>query len=220
MLPMSRQIPIDHKLADYIQQVTLREHPVLKRCREETQKLDEAVMQIDPTQGQFMQMLVKLTGARCILEIGTFTGYSSLSMAMALPEGGRIVACDINDKWAAKARGYWEEAGVADRIDLRIGDALRLVNEFKEEGQVFDLVFIDADKGNYNAYYEAALEMVPAGGLVLLDNTLWSGRLVDSSHTTKEDIVLRGLNEKLHRDNRIDLSLVPIGDGVTMARKR
>lgn len=217
-----RTIGIDDRLYDYLLGVSLREPGVLSRLRAETAKLPQAGMQIAPEQGQFMALLVKLTGTRSILEIGTFTGYSALAMALALPAGGRLIACDVSDEWTALARRYWREAGVEGRIELRLAPALDTVRSLLGEGGAgsFDLVFIDADKGNYLAYYEASLELLRPGGFMLVDNTLWDGRVADPANDEDNTLAIRAFNAALHDDARIDLSLVPIGDGLTLARKR
>lgn len=218
----NRSIGIDDRLYTYLLDVSLREAGVLARLRAETMKLPQAGMQIAPEQGQFMALLVKLTGALSILEIGTFTGYSALAMALALPAGGRLVACDVSDEWTALARRYWREAGVERRIELRLAPAIETVRALLGEGGAgsFDLVFIDADKGNYRAYYEAALELLRPGGLVVVDNTLWDGRVADPAADDDNTRAIRAFNTALHDDARIDLSLVPIGDGLTLVRKR
>ncbi len=217
-----RTIAVDDRLYGYLLEVSLREPGVLARLRAETLKLPQAGMQISPEQGQFMALLVKLTGARSILEIGTFTGYSALAMALVLPAGGRLVACDVSDEWTALARRYWREAGVEGRIELRLAPALETIRALLGEGAggSFDLVFIDADKGNYQAYYEAALELLRPGGLVLADNVLWDGRVADPANDEDSTRAIRAFNAALHDDARIDLSLLPVGDGLTLARKR
>ena len=174
-------------------------------------------MQVAPEQGQFLQLLVRLLGARRILEIGTFTGYSALSMALALPRGGRIVCCDLSEEWTSVARRYWKKARVADRISLRLGPALVTLKELKGP---FDLVFIDADKSNYAKYYERSLRLLRKGGVIAVDNTLWYGRVIDRRDRSVDTRAVRAFNRKLHRDPRVDLSLVPIGDGLTLALKR
>lgn len=218
----NRTICVDDRLYDYLLDVSLREPGVLARLRAETLKLPQAGMQISPEQGQFMALLVKLTGTRSILEIGTFTGYSALAMALALPAGGRLIACDVSDEWTALARRYWREAGVEGRIELRLAPALDTIRALLGEGGAgsFDLVFIDADKGNYRAYYDAALELLRPGGLMLIDNTLWDGRVADPANDEDNTRAIRAFNAALHDDARIDLSLLPIGDGLTLARKR
>jgi caffeoyl-CoA O-methyltransferase len=218
----SRTIALTDALYEYLLEVSLREPDVLLRLREETASDRLARMQISPEQGQFMALLVRLAGARRCLEIGVFTGYSSLVTALALPDDGRIVACDVDERWTAIARRYWSEAGVADKIDLRLAPALVTLDGLIASGQSgsFDLVFIDADKENYLPYYERSLLLLRTGGLIVVDNTLWSGRVADPEVADEDTVALRHFNECLHRDERVDLSLVPIGDGLTLARKR
>lgn len=180
-------------------------------------------MQIAPEEGQLLALLVRLLEARNILEIGTFTGYSALSMALALPPGGRLLTCDINREWTDIARRYWHEAGVDERIELRLGratDTLRSLQARESLANHFDIAFIDADKEAYRDYYEHALELVRPGGLLVIDNTLWSGRVAESGQTDPDTVAIRELNRYLHTDERIDLCLVPIADGVTLAHKR
>lgn len=217
-----RSISLDDRLYDYLLGVSLREAPILSRLRAETAALPNAGMQIAPEQGQFMAMLVRLTGARRILEIGTFTGYSALVMAAELPWDGLLIACDVSAEWTAIARRYWQEAGLAKRIDLRLGPAVLTTRSLIEGGGAgsFDLVFIDADKESYGAYYAAALTLLRPGGLVMIDNTLWDGRVADEAVQDANTAAIRAFNEALLGDARIDLSLVPIGDGLTLARKR
>jgi caffeoyl-CoA O-methyltransferase len=218
----NRTIPLTDSLYDYLLSVSLREPALLRRLREETAHLAEADMQIAPEQGQFMALLVRLLGARRCLEIGVFTGYSSLVVALALPADGRIVACDVSERWTSIARRYWSEAGVSDRIDLRLAPALETLDQLRADGQAgsFDFAFIDADKENNLRYYERALELLRPGGLVVVDNTLWSGRVADPENSEVDTVAQRHFNEQLHLDERVDLSLVPIGDGLTLARKR
>ena len=218
----NRTIALDDRLYDYLRAVSLREPALLARLREETSALPAARMQIAPEQGQFMAMLVRLLNAREILEIGTFTGYSALAMALALPPDGRIVACDINDEWTAIGRRYWREAGVAERIDLRLAPALQTLEALLADGgqDRFDFAFIDADKTGYRAYYEACLKLVRPGGLIAVDNTLWDGRVADNSVQDADTCAIRAFNAALHDDVRVDVSLVPIGDGLTLARRR
>ena len=217
----NRTITIDDRLYEYLLGVSLREPGVLARLRAETMKLPRAGMQISPEQGQFMALLVKLMGARLILEIGTFTGYSALVMALALPDDGRLVACDVSEEWTATARRSWKEAGVEARIELRLAPALQTLRDLLEAGSTgsFDLIFIDADKGNYLAYYEAGLKLLRPGGLIAVDNTLWDGRVADDAVNDDDTKAIRAFNAALRDDARVDLSLVPIGDGLTLARK-
>jgi len=219
---MGRAITMDETLYRYLVDHSVREHPVLAELRAETAKLPKAVMQIGPEQGQFMALLARLMGARRCIEIGVFTGYSSLAVALALPENGSIIALDVSDEWTSIARRHWRRAGVEGKIDLRLGramDTLDTLISLQESGR-FDLAFIDADKGNYLGYYERCLELVRPGGLILLDNTLWSGAVADPANQEPDTVALRALNEALHHDDRIDLAQLPVGDGLTLARKR
>jgi len=218
----SRTISVDDALYDYILGVSLRESNALVRLRAETKSLPDASMQISPEQGQFMTLLARLIGAQRAIEIGTFTGYSAICVASALPPGGVLVACDVSDEWTAIARRYWAEAGVEDRIDLRLGPALDTLDALVDEGGAgtYDLVFIDADKTGYADYYEGALTLLRPGGLICVDNVLWGGSVVDPAKQSDDTKAIRAFNEKLHNDERVDLSLVPIGDGLTLARKR
>ena len=218
----NRSIMLTDSLYEYMNDVSLREPPLLLALREETSELTQRSMQISPEQGQFMALLVRLTGARRCLEVGVFTGYSSLATALALPEDGRIVACDVSEEWTAVARRYWQRAGVDHKIDLRLAPATETLDALVAEGRggTFDFAFIDADKTNYLAYYERTLALLRTGGLVLIDNTLWSGKVADPEVADADTVALRHFNEVLHRDERVDLSLLPVGDGLTLARKR
>jgi caffeoyl-CoA O-methyltransferase len=218
----SRNNYIQEHIYDYILDTSLRDAPLLERLRGETAKMPMGGMQISPDQGQFMALVVKLIGARRILEVGTFTGYSSLVMAQALPADGGIVACDVNEEFTAVARRYWAEAGVEDKIDLRIGPATETLSQMVAEGASgsFDIAFIDADKPNYATYYERSLELVRSGGLIMIDNVLWGGRPADTSEQDEATLAIRALNASLHDDERVDLSLLSIGDGLTLARRR
>jgi len=206
----------------YLLNISLRESPVMRRLREETASMEQANMQIGPEQGQFMTLLLELIGARSALEVGTFTGYSTLAMAVALPENGTLVACDVSEEWTAIGRRYWEEAGVAHKIELRLAPALETLDALLAEGnaETFDFAFIDADKEGYDAYYERALELVRLGGLIALDNTLWEGKVADPAVTDVDTEAIRAINAKLALDERVTLSLIPVGDGLTLARKR
>jgi caffeoyl-CoA O-methyltransferase len=218
----TRTIALDDRLYHYLQAVSLREPDVLVRLRAETARLPAAGMQVSPEQGQFMALLVRLLGARRCLEVGTFTGYSALACALALPPDGRLVTLDISAEWTAVARRHWLEAGVADRIDLRLGPAAGSLAALLAEGAAdsFDFAFIDADKTGYDGYYELALQLVRPGGLIAFDNVLWSGRVADPNAQDADTTALRALNRKLHADPRVDLSMLPIGDGLTLARRR
>lgn len=218
----TRSIQLTDPLYDYLLAVSLRETDLQRRLREETAANPMSRMQISPEQGQFMALLARLIGARRCIEVGVFTGYSSLAVALALPADGSIVACDVSEEWTAVARRYWAEAGVAARIDLRLAPALETLDSLLADGGQgsFDLAFIDADKTNYLAYYERVFELLRPGGLVVVDNTLWSGRVADPAVVDEDTVALRHFNECLHRDQRVDLSLLPVGDGLTLARRR
>ena len=213
----ARTVELTEALHRYLLGVSLRETGTQRALRRYTQRLPRATMQVAPEQGQFLQLLVRLLGARRILEIGTFTGYSALSMALALPPGGRIVCCDLSEEWTSIARQYWKRAKVDGRISLRLGPALETLKGLKGR---FDLAFIDADKSNYANYYERCLRLLRKGGVIAIDNTLWYGRVIDRRDRSVDTRAVRAFNRKLHRDRRVDLSLVPIGDGLTLAVKR
>jgi caffeoyl-CoA O-methyltransferase len=219
---LKKTLGLDEHLYNYFLSVSLREPDILRQLREETARLPNAIMQIAPEQGQFMALLIKLLGATKTLEVGVFTGYSSLCVALALPENGKLVACDVSEEYTGVARRYWQSAGVADKIDLRIAPALETLDELLAAGQAetFDFAFIDADKRNYEGYYERSLQLIRPGGLIAIDNVLWSGRVADPQDQEKNTQALRVLNEKLHGDERITLSMVPIADGLTLALKR
>jgi len=219
---MSRHFSFDEHAYRYVVNTSVRETDVARRLREETQKLPAAQMQIGPDQGQFMQLLVQLIKARRTLEIGVFTGYSSLWVATALPDDGEIIACDVSEEYTSIARRYWVEAGVDQKIDLRLRPALETLDELLDNGQAgtFDFAFIDADKGNYNNYYERVLKLIRPGGLIAIDNTIWSGRVADPNENDDDTIALRELNEKLYRDERVALSMLTVGDGLTLAMRK
>ena len=220
---MSKQTTgLAETLADYIQSISLREPDILKQLREETAKLSMARMQISPEQGQLMALLVQLMGAKKTLEIGVFTGYSALAVALALPVDGKMIACEISEEYTAIAKDFWGRAGVSEKIDLRIAPALETLEKLIAEGKAgsFDLAFIDADKRNYENYYERVLTLLRPGGLILIDNVLWSGKVVDPTITDKQTQAIREFNQKLHQDSRISLSVVAIADGLTLALKR
>ncbi|GLZ88400.1 hypothetical protein Pres01_44510 [Metapseudomonas resinovorans] len=214
----NRTLNLDDALYGYLLEVSLRESPLLERLRSETASLPMARWQIAPEQGQFMALLVKLTGARRILEVGTFTGYSALCMAAEMPADGRMICCDLPGDYNAVALRYWQEAGLARRIELRLAPALDTLAGL-EDGS-FELIFIDADKSNYPAYLEEALRLARQGGLVLFDNVLWSGRVLDTESDDTDTRAIQALNLALKTDPRVDLSLLPVGDGLTLCRKR
>jgi predicted O-methyltransferase YrrM len=215
-------LPLTERLHQYLLANSLREHPALRQLRDDTSGLPGAGMQIAPEQGQFMTLLIELTGARRVLEVGCFTGYSALAMALALPPDGRLMTLEVNAEPIEIGRRAWRAAGVAERIEVRLGLALDSLEGLLEEGaaDTFDLAFIDADKKSYDAYYERALRLVRPGGLILLDNVLWGGAVADPADHERQTEAIRALNAKLHRDARISLSLLPLGDGLTVARKR
>ena len=218
----NRSLDLSDALYDYLIANSLRDEPILARLREETAALPLGRMQIAPEQGQFMALLAELTATRRYLEVGTFTGYSALSVALALPPDGSVVACDISEEFTAVGQRYWREAGVADKIDLRIGPAIETLDALIAEGREghFDFAFVDADKENYDGYVERALVLLRQGGLLAVDNVLWGGSVADPARRDTDTEAIRALNAKLHRDERVTLSLVPIGDGLTLARKR
>ena len=217
-----RTITMTDELYEYLHRISLREPTLLARLREETSRLERANMQIAPEQGQFMALLAETLDARKALEIGTFTGYSALVVALAMHPDGRLIACDVSEEWTAIGRRYWEEAGVGDKIDLRLGPATSTLDELLAAGGAgtFDFVFIDADKTGYDDYYERSLRLLRPGGLMAIDNVLWNGNLYDLTITDADTVAIRALNEKLHADERVSISLVPIGEGLTLARKR
>lgn len=216
----NRTLNLTDNLYQYLLQHSLREHPAQTALREATRTHERASMQIAPEQGQFMALLIRLIGARRTIEVGVFTGYSALTVALALPDDGRILACDISDDFTQVGKPYWQQAGVAHKIDLQLGPALGTLDAHLAAGEAgsYDFAFIDADKSNYDAYYERCLQLVRPGGLIAIDNVLWSGRVAapaDSADTA----ALQALNVRLHGDTRVDLSLLPLGDGLTLARK-
>jgi len=220
---MSRKTTaLTDQLYDYLVEVSVRESDVLKRLRDETGRLENASMQISPEQGQFMNLLVGLMGARTALEIGTFTGYSALCVALALPADGRLIALDVDEEWPSFGRRYWAEAGVAHKIEFRAGRAAETLSDLIAEGMEgdFDFVFIDADKRGLDNYYEKSLRLVRSGGLIAVDNTLLDGKVADPDAYDEVTKAVRGFNAKVIDDGRVSLSLVPIGDGLTLLRKK
>lgn len=218
----NRSLNLTDALYDYLLSVSLRESEPLQKLRQETASHRMSQMQIAPEQGQFMALLLRLMGAKKVLEIGVFTGYSSLCIASALPEDGHLVACDVSEDYTAIARRYWQLAGVDHKIDLRIAPALETLDGLLNDGEseTFDFAFIDADKSNYPNYYERSLQLIRPGGLIAIDNVLWSGRVADPDDTQKRTERIRLLNRSLHSDDRIDLSVLPIADGLTLALKK
>lgn len=219
---MSREtIQLTPELYGYILDASLREPELLQQLREETASMPSAGMQIAADQGQFMAMLIKLLGVTRVIEIGTFTGYSSLAMALALPGDGEMVCCDISEEWTSIARRYWQRAGIEHKINLRIQPALHTLDELIELGRrgTFDFAFIDADKQNYDAYFERCLTLLRVGGLIAVDNVLWGGSVINPDKNDEETVAIRQFNENRKRDHRVDISLVPIGDGLMLLRK-
>lgn len=205
----------------YYQSISLREPSVLVKLREQTQTMSMSQMQISPEQGQFMRFLTQLMQAKRTLDIGTFTGYSALSVALGLPKQGQVIACDSNAEWTKIAKRFWDISGVADKIELRLGSALETLQELLNSGEAesFDFAFIDADKLNYDAYYELSLRLLRTGGLMAIDNVLWEGKVADPDIQDANTQAIRQLNEKILRDLRVDVSMIPIGDGLTLVRK-
>lgn len=216
-----KYISFDERIYGYFKSLARSEPEVLRRLREETEALPNAQMQISPEQGQFMALLLRLMNARKTLEVGVFTGYSSLLTALTLPSDGRVIACDVSDEWTSVASRYWREAGVENKIELRLAPAVETLDKLIAEGQngAFDFAFIDADKKNNEAYFERALTLVRRGGLVAIDNTLRDGRVADESVQDDDTIAVRAFNQKLRADERVLVSLVPIADGLTLALK-
>jgi predicted O-methyltransferase YrrM len=220
---MSRRTKaLSEKVRDYILNVGVTEPPVMRQLRTVTRKLPMGGMQISPEQGQFMGFLVRMLGAKRCLEVGTFTGYSALAVANALPADGMLICCDVNVEWTDIARRFWGKAGVASRIELRLGPAVDTLDALIKGGAAgsFDFAFIDADKTNYGAYYERCLTLLRPGGVLGVDNALWSGRVADSAVKDKDTVAIRKLNKKIHGDKRVDHCLLPIGDGLMLARKK
>lgn len=217
----NKTLCITEKLYEYMLSVSLREPDVLRELRLETASDEHANMQISPEQGQFMALLVKLLGAKKTLDIGVYTGYSSLCIALSLPKDGRVIASDLNREWTDTAKRYWLRAGVTDKIELRLAPAQKTLEDLlaKKEAASFDFAFIDADKINYDMYYEYCLELIRPGGLIAIDNVLWDGAVADDGADDADTMAIRTLNHKIHTDPRVEISLVPIADGLTLARK-
>jgi predicted O-methyltransferase YrrM len=218
----NKTIGISDELAEYVVKVGTREPDVLARLRQETAAMPQHGMQIAPEEGAFLALLVELTGARRCIEIGTFTGYSSTAVALALPEDGHLVCCDVSEEWTSLARKYWDEAGVAGKIDLRVAPAAETLDQLLADGAeaAYDFAFVDADKAGYDGYYERLMRLVRPGGLIAFDNTLWGGEVLDQDAEDEDTRALQALNAKLAGDERITLCLLPVADGVTLARRR
>jgi len=220
---MSTDLPgLNDRLRDYVHSIGTREADVLRQLRDATRPMRGAMMQIAPEQGALLQMLVHLLGARRYLEIGVFTGYSSLAVALALPADGHVTACDISEEWTTIARQYWQRAGVADKITLKLAPALETLDALLSEGAAgsYDFAFIDADKSNYDGYYERALKLVRRGGLIAIDNVLWGGKVANPQVNDADTLAIRKLNSKLVADQRVDMCLLPMADGLSLARLR
>lgn len=217
----NRIIQMTDKLYDYLLEVSLRESKVLAELRKETSKLPMSQMQIAPEQGQFMALLVKLISAKKTLDIGTFTGYSALVVAAALPENGKVITCDIREEWTGIAQKFWDKAGLRQKIDLQLAPALDTLEKLiaNKESNTFDFAFVDADKNNYPEYYEKSLQLLRPGGLMAIDNVLQDGRVADPDCKDKITETIRQLNKKIHADKRVDISMIPIADGLTLVRK-
>ena len=218
----SKTLYMPDEVHAYLLANSVRETPVQRSLRAATRGLPDAGMQIAPEQGMLMQLLVRLLGAKRYLEVGTFTGYSALSVALAMPGSGRLTCCDVSEEWTSIARRFWKKARVARKIDLRLAPALETLDALLRAGHAgrYDFAFIDADKENYLNYFERCLRLVRRGGLIAVDNTLWSGRVVDRCCRDVDTRAIRAFNRRLHRDRRVELALVPVGDGFTLARKR
>lgn len=218
----SSSFGLNDALTDYLRRIGGREDADLAALRAETANHRLAMMQISPEQGQLMMLLIELIGARKTIEIGVFTGYSSMCVAKAMGTQGKVIALDVSEEFTAIARRHWAKAGIADRIDLRLGPAIDGINKLIAEGQsgTFDFAFIDADKANYDAYYEGALTLLRTGGVIGIDNVFWSGKVADPTATDADTSALKALNQKIRGDQRVTLAMVPIGDGLTLARKR
>ncbi|NWF38911.1 methyltransferase [Mariprofundus sp. NF] len=218
----NRTINMDEKLYSYLLDMGLREPEVLARLREATEAEELSVMRSAPEQGQFMAMLIRLTGARRVIEVGTYTGYATLWMALALPEDGQIITCDISERWSFVARRFWEQAGVQDKVSLYLRPALQTLDELLEfdEAASFDFAFIDADKENYELYYERCLQLIRAGGVIVIDNVLWGGSVIDDAKHDSATEAIRAFNRKLKEDQRIELVMLPVADGMTLALKQ
>ncbi len=217
-----RTLELDERTYRYLLDHSLREHPALARLRAETASHPKVNMQIAPEQGQFMQMLVRLTGARRAIEVGVFTGYSSLAVMLAMPPDGRLLALDVSEEYTSVARRHWQDAGVAERVELVIAPAAGTLDARLAAGEAgrYDFAFIDADKTAYLGYYERLLKLLRPGGLIVVDNTLWHGEVANPKNREADTVALREFNDFLHQDPRVDLALLPVGDGLTLARVR
>ena len=215
-------INLTPKVYSYLKNNSLREPEILKELREETHKIFQERMQISPEQGQFMRLLIEILGAKKTLDIGTFTGYSALAVALSLPDDGKVIACDTNVEWTNLAQYFWKKAKVSHKIDLKLAPALKTLDKLLAEGEenTFDFAFIDADKCNYMSYYERSLALLRKGGLIAIDNVLWGGQVADSAIQDSDTVIIRELNAKVLMDERVTISMLPVGDGLTLARKK
>jgi predicted O-methyltransferase YrrM len=217
-----KHLNLTQALYDYMVDISLREHPVLQALREDTAKMPLANMQVAPEQAQFMQLLLRLIQAKNVLEIGTFTGYSALAMALALPDDGLLITCDLNKEWTCKAPDFWRQAKQDEKIELRLAPALKTLHQLLEEGraETFDFIFIDADKTNYLNYYDLAMQLISPRGLIAIDNVFWEGKVIDPEEDGAQTREIRKLNAFLKNDNRVYTSLLPIADGLFLVQPR
>lgn len=215
-------INLSPKVYSYLKNYSLREPEILKKLRDETHKIFQERMQISPEQGQFMSLLIEILGAKKTLDIGTFTGYSALAVALSLPDDGKVIACDTSVEWTNLAQHFWKEAKVSHKINLKLAPALKTLDKLLVDGEenTFDFAFIDADKCNYTSYYERSLALLRRGGLIAIDNVLWGGRVADPAIQDSDTVIIRQLNEKILMDERVTMTMLPIGDGLTLARKK
>ena len=216
----SRSLGLSESVYSYMLNHSLRESESCQKLREETNSMEYGMMQISPEQGQFMGLLVSLLSVKKAIEVGTFTGYSALCVAQSLPKDGKLIACDVSKEWTNIGRKYWEEAGVEHKIDLRIAPAEETLKNLLDESGTFDFAFIDADKVNYQIYYELVLQLLRSGGLLLVDNVLWGGSVADDENQEESTIAIRNVNCHIHQDTRVDISMLPVGDGLTLVRKK
>ena len=216
----SRSLGLTDKVYTYLLDNSLRESPACSALRKETENIEYSAMQVSPEQGQLMSLLVSMLHVHKAIEVGTYTGYSALCVAQALPKDGKLIACDISEKWTSVGQKYWKQAGVAHKIDLRIAPAIETLSSLQAEAGTFDFGFIDADKVNYLQYYELVLNLLRPGGVILIDNVLWSGSVADDENQEESTQAIRKVNAHIHADNRVDISMLPVGDGLTLARKR